>query len=553
MKTKVFYILFVIFTLNLYSQFDELEVTLNNSQEEYEAGKKHTLEFDFKNTTNKDLELIELIILSNNEYVLSNTFTKQTLAPNQSTVITFDVNVPQNIEYNFIAFIKSMFSNGQRIYIALGKEMNVMFENEYYDATYNLYGEELKEWLTFLLSSAKEYSYKQARNYIWSFDAEDNVIECVYTGKTTEVSFPPDFGELDKNGFNTEHTWPRAEGADDEPELSDMFHIYPTDKDANARRGNYAFGYVTKNVIWEDGGSQLGFNDDFGERFEPRDVHKGNVARSMFYFALRYAKKFNNFNFLAKQEDDLREWMELDPVDEKESLRNDSIFKYQENRNPFIDYPQFLDRINSISGDGDFEDIYDFTIVNDTMFFIFEGEQNAQLTFPFFIYNSGNREIKITEVNQILQNDIPVDIRIGLPATIEPGRTLVVLVEMQNTSDAFNKYEIIDDHGNMRELVINVQKTTDVNDTKSFSNLSYNYPNPFEEETTITIETPYSDNITVIVSDILGNSVNVSDNFEYKDGAIQFTFNPEKLSGNTFYYNVYQNGHKISNGYMLKN
>ncbi len=552
MKYKTFYALFIFFSsYSLFAQNIDFEVSLSHPADEYSAEKTHKLEFVVENKSDFTIFFNEILVLSDEEYIASDIVMADRIDKGGTAIISINLNVPHNIKHNFTAFIKA-FANDQHFYIPLIEELKMMYDNEYYDATYNLYGEELKKRLTFILSAAREYTYKEARNYIWRFDAVDNVIEGVYTGNTVEVTFPPNFGELDQNGFNTEHTWPRAEGSDDEPELSDMFHIYPTDKNANAKRGNYAFGYVTQNVIWEEGDSKLGFNDEFGERFEPRDVHKGNVARSMFYFALRYANKFNNFNFLAKQERDLREWMNLDSVDNKESLRNDSIFKYQENRNPFIDYPQFLERINSISGDGDFEDVYDFTLINNEMKFTFENENPKTLSIPFYIYNSGNREIIIEEINQITKNVFPVEFDINLPESIAPGKTISIPVEIPNSEENYAEFEVIDNLGNKSSLTIEVNKTVGVNDIPDNQNISYNYPNPFEEETTISINSAYSDDISVVISDILGNTINISDDFEFRNGEIQFTFNPENLSGKTFYYNVYQSGKKISNGYMLQ-
>ncbi len=42
---------------------------------------------------------------------------------------------------------------------------------------------------------------------------------------------------------------------------------------------------------------------------------------------------------------DLYTWAKNDPVDDFERKRNDLIFKWQYNRNPFIDHPEWLDVI----------------------------------------------------------------------------------------------------------------------------------------------------------------------------------------------------------------
>ncbi len=45
-------------------------------------------------------------------------------------------------------------------------------------------------------------------------------------------------------------------------------------------------------------------------------------------------------------------WSEADPVDEFEQNRNDSIYEFQGNRNPFIDHPEWVSMLYSQSCDG---------------------------------------------------------------------------------------------------------------------------------------------------------------------------------------------------------
>jgi hypothetical protein len=140
--------------------------------------------------------------------------------------------------------------------------------------------------------------------------------------------------------MNTEHTWPQSFYNEREPERADLHHLFPTDVNANSKRANYPFAWVT-NSTWSEGGSKLGNN-----LFEPRDEHKGMLSRSMLYFIVRYG---NAGNFWGNQEAVFREWSALFSPDSLELRRNDEIFKYQKNRNPFGDYPEFISRISSFS------------------------------------------------------------------------------------------------------------------------------------------------------------------------------------------------------------
>jgi deoxyribonuclease I len=178
-------------------------------------------------------------------------------------------------------------------------------------------------------------SYSQARENIYaSVDNHGGEVECVYTGQTvvTQTSVPD---------FNVEHTWPQSRGADQGDPNSDMHHLFPTTADSNQRRAAHHFGDVTRNLSWSEGGSRLGEDDSGAVRFEARDEHKGNVARAQFYFAVVY-----DHSIPAHEEEVLRRWHADDPVDPPERARNVAVAEIQNSRNPFIDRPDLVDRID---------------------------------------------------------------------------------------------------------------------------------------------------------------------------------------------------------------
>lgn len=160
-------------------------------------------------------------------------------------------------------------------------------------------------------------------------------------------SNPPDFKKIpDNTVLNTEHTWPQSRfsgrfGKD--LQKSDMHHLYPTDSELNAIRGNHPFGEVTKDLktLKCNGVSRYGYPaGGRQEVFEPPRGHRGNVARALFYFSTRY-----DLPISPLEETTLRKWNKEDPVDEDEVRRNGEIFKSQGNRNPFVDYPELADLI----------------------------------------------------------------------------------------------------------------------------------------------------------------------------------------------------------------
>lgn len=226
------------------------------------------------------------------------------------------------------------------------------FSNPYYASTANLMDEPLKAALKTKISDMNGLSYNAARdNMFMTIDnkrvnggfAAQNTLECVYTGRQA-VGYTSRSNAQTNNQFNTEHTFPQSLFNSSTPMLADIFHLFPTDERANGSRGNYAFGNPTqpyKDVAINQP-SILGNNN----LYSPRDVHKGVVARAMFYFVTRY-QDYNSF--CRPQEATLRQWHEQFQPNAQEQARNRAINQVQNNRNPFIDYPQFSKRIVSIT------------------------------------------------------------------------------------------------------------------------------------------------------------------------------------------------------------
>lgn len=193
--------------------------------------------------------------------------------------------------------------------------------------------------------------FANSRDTLFSrVDARNDSLGCLYTGYTIYLD-PTQDPTIDafSKGINTEHTYPRAFGADQEPALADMHHLYPTRENVNAARANLPFREIP------DGQAQSWFyldqqqnNIPFSNRdlysehnsagFEPPEAQKGDVARAMFYFYTIYRNQANaeDPNFFASQRETLCEWHISDPVDDKEYQRSEKIAFYQGNPNPFV-------------------------------------------------------------------------------------------------------------------------------------------------------------------------------------------------------------------------
>lgn len=173
--------------------------------------------------------------------------------------------------------------------------------------------------------------------------------ECLYTGEF--VRSAPD-AEPDNDVMNCEHTWPRARMDDEDAspllyshQQSDLHHLYPTISGANSRRGSDRFGVVARERDLSYLPSVAGLDAAGNPVFEPRDARKGDVARVIFYFSVRWGKPIRD-----DEEAALRAWVEADPVSARERGRNDRVEALQGNRNPFVDCPALVDRIADFEG-----------------------------------------------------------------------------------------------------------------------------------------------------------------------------------------------------------
>jgi hypothetical protein len=150
----------------------------------------------------------------------------------------------------------------------------------------------------------------------------------------------------DPNVLNAEHTWPQSHFSakfNKALQKSDLHILYPVASGANSSRGNLDFSNVVTPVDGPCPKAKRGYGADGSGQtyFEPPDAHKGNVARAIFYFSIRYKMPVP-----LEEETSLKAWNRLDPVDDFERGRNEAIADKQHDRNPFIDYPELVDRIS---------------------------------------------------------------------------------------------------------------------------------------------------------------------------------------------------------------
>ena len=223
---------------------------------------------------------------------------------------------------------------------------------DYYEKMTNNLGETFRPTLNGIISSnLKPSSYTNAWTILEETDAyDDKNIECFYTGQKIAKTSRSSSGASGLK-WNREHVWAKSHGFGNLKSnyaYYDAFHLHATEERINNNRGNMPFDEVT-------GGKKDNFGNEWNSTaFEPRDEVKGDVARSLFYMVVRYedssldleledklTSTTNKEPVLGKLST-LVKWAYEDPVSDDEKARNEVVYKYQGNRNPFIDNPEFV-------------------------------------------------------------------------------------------------------------------------------------------------------------------------------------------------------------------
>jgi len=134
-----------------------------------------------------------------------------------------------------------------------------------------------------------------------------------------------------------------------------MHHLFPAWYQANSHRSDNLYGEsdcvpAEGTCSWPDlfegyEPSQLGYPSSPGYPgglvFDVRPERRGDVARAWFYMSVRYQMSIVDY-----VEAVLRAWHQADPPDQRELSRNAGVDAFQKNRNPFVDRPNYVDRIS---------------------------------------------------------------------------------------------------------------------------------------------------------------------------------------------------------------
>lgn len=499
--------------------------------------------------TNTTTEEIEIIAFHFEENIFQTNLQLITLTPDREFEFEVEFKPKHNIDYTDFLFIA--FKDVNEI-MSIELTGTGVYEGSYYSSTRNLWGEELKSELRDIIDNHTVLGYNTARDRMYgSIDNKNGSVECVYTGR--KATFNTRSG-ANSSSFNCEHTWPQSFFNENDPMKSDIFHLYPTDVNANGRRSNYDFGIVTSGVTWEEGGSKLGKDSQNRTVFEPRDVHKGNVARTHFYFTVRYNGNYNNYQNSQIMEEIFRDWHLSDEVDQNEEDRNEAIYSYQKNRNPFIDHPEFAERIPKFFGTANYNFEPEISVPLSTINFDTTFQSEAT-TFKFDIANTG---METLVVNDIYTSDANFSVSYNSDfITAESKMEVRITFAGEASVGEYNSVLTIEsDDGDESELKIPlsiyVDQVTSVSKNENLLTefkLSQNYPNPFNPSTTIKYSIPVLDaflpannavetRAVLKVYDLLGNEIATLINEHKSAGNYEVTFDASSITSGVYYYRL---------------
>jgi endonuclease I len=304
--------------------------------------------------------VLEVSGIENTIYTVGDSFTGTCIALDmidgnvECTSSGYNMNIPGKYIVTFTAIDYEGITHTASVSIIVEEQEAVISLEEYllvdyigyYDGIEGLYGEDLMNALRDIIQEGfVPNTYDDAREALGYIDSDPDVegnILLIYNRASIDSTW--DSGVT----WNREHVWPnsrlgveRVDGGD-RSIASDFHNLRACDTGVNSARNNDIY------TDFSDGTWFPGVED------------KGDVARILFYMATMYpqltltdeatSKNIDGIGYtdagaLMGDLEDLLAWNLIDDTDIFETTRNDRIEEYQNNRNPFIDYPYLAELI----------------------------------------------------------------------------------------------------------------------------------------------------------------------------------------------------------------
>lgn len=504
-----------------------------------------------RNTTSMQVLVTDINIYGSAFSVRDTAFT---LNPQDSVKTWIRFTSVHNMTFVDQAFIETNLTSGSIVVPLSGTKK---YSEPLYAPTQGKSGEPLKTALNAITKIGQiSLGYNVARDKMYGYI--DNVageVECIYTGR--KATFNTRAGAT-TNNFNCEHTWPQSKFNSLDPMVSDINHLFSTDETANGKRSNYPFGVVTS-ASWTVGGSKYGTGYGGQIVFEPRDEHKGDCARAMIYFITRYPENYGAFWAESPyQEMAFRDWNKRFPPTAKSKARNNGVQQYQGNRNPFIDHPEFVDRINSFTGTATVVTAPRLIASPDNVYhtkaavgktvgwwqtFANVGDASTKITAakfssPFYSLKDSLSDIEANGFRKTVIYYSPTAVTTDSMATL----TLTY-------SDGVSSKDVV------LTLTASSNPTTEVSSEEVQPNgfmLGQNYPNPFNPSTTISYTVPAGkkQSVSIRIYDVLGKEVAEAVHEEKEPGEYSVQVSLPSLNSGVYFYRL-QSGDFLQTRRML--
>jgi len=260
----------------------------------------------------------------------------------------------------------------------------------YYDGVVTTTPAELRATLHEVIDDHQRFPYTSSATDTWDIleSADEDPLD---TGRILDVYRNASYAKVGGGNteYNREHTWPKSFGYPNDNSqnypYSDCHALFLCDSGYNSSRSNKPFRYcetsctekTTEAYFGQGGGSGIypgnsNWTSGSGASgaWETWSARRGDVARALLYLDLRYEGGSHGITGSLEPDliltDDealiaasntganesiaymgmlsvLLQWHIEDPVDSLEMWRNDVIYSFQGNRNPFIDHPEWVD------------------------------------------------------------------------------------------------------------------------------------------------------------------------------------------------------------------
>lgn len=372
--------------------------------------------------------------------------------------------------------------------------------------------------------------------------------------------------------WNKEHTFPKSWFQNGStfplPTYADLFIVRPVDLVLNSKRTSYPYATVSSptyqfptpgmfavypmppNPVLDKLGASNAPGVTIPTAFEPNDNVKGDIARGYFYILTRYQNDLSSWvslntgkgieyvvdganslypSFKIPYLQMLYNWHINDPVDAKEINRNNLIYSQQNNRNPYVDFPQYVNLVWQCTG------VIPVTVID------FVGQKNsASVLLKWY----ATYETKFKQFNIERSIDGTNFNKIG---EIE-GRNLsnysFIDNNLPNGSITYYRLKMIDIDGKS-----DYSKTIAVRLNNNFSNALI-YPNPTAGGLTIKLLQALESNSVLQITDITGRKLKQQN---INAGLVSIPVDVKMLLPGRYFIKIYNNTQLVNQSFVKIN